>query len=678
MNLFLLDLTKHMEKIEIIPENLEKFKAVFTEKFIFLDSFAFLSSSLDKLAKNLKQSSNDQFYRLKREFPDHYSMLSDKGAYFYDYASSYDVFSEEVLPPKNEFYSQLKEEHISEENYRRAQKVFKTTKCKNLHDYMELYVKTDTIILCDVFENFRNLCLTYYNIDPCHYMSLPAFAWDAMLKMTGINLEYINDIEQYTFVEENLRGGVTTINHRLFTANNKYLDNYDPQKPSSFIIYIDANNLYGAGMMSKLPYGGFRWLETDEIDNLDIKTINSDGEICYILEVDLDYPKHLHDNHSDYPLAVEKKIITEDQISPVNQEFLKINKEKFRPSTKLVPDLHNKIKYVCSLRNLQLYLNKGLVLKKIHRVLVANQKNYMSSYIEFNSLKRQAAKTDFEKDFFKLLNNSVYGKFIESVRKRTNVEVVRDIKRAKKLTSKPQFIGFNILDKDVTLVQTTKKKIKLDKPLSSGFMVLENAKYIMYDFWYNTLKPKYGSKIKLLLSDTDSFIYGVYTEDAYKDLHDMRNLMDLSGYEKDTVLGKFSDKSNKKVPGKFSDEKPLEIIKEVVANKPKMYSIITKKIFCLTKDKIAHHLCDENCRNGHSATAKGVPRVAKQKIAHQDYKDVLLTSGTSMVSAQSIRTINNSLYGIKTTNRGLSAYDDKKYILDDKICTLSYGHYKLV
>ena len=105
----------------------------------------------------------------------------------------------------------------------------------------------------------------------------------------------INDIEQYTFVEENLRGGVTTINHRLSTTNNKYLDNYDPQKPSSFIIYIDANNLYGAGMMSKLPYGGFRWLETDEIDNLDIKTIDSDGEICYILEVDLDDPKHLHD-----------------------------------------------------------------------------------------------------------------------------------------------------------------------------------------------------------------------------------------------------------------------------------------------------------------------------------------------------------------------------------------------
>ena len=338
--------------------------------------------------------------------------------------------------------------------------------------------------------------------------------------------------------------------------------------------------------MSKLPYGGFRWLETDEIDKLDIKTINSDGEICYILEVDLEYPKHLHDIHSDYPLAVEKKIITEDQIIPVNQEFLKINKEKFRPSTKLVPDLHNKIKYVCSLRNLQLYLNKGRVLKKIHRVLVANQKNYMSSYIEFNSLKRQAAKTDFEKDFFKLLNNSVSGKFIESVRKRTNLEVVRDIKRANKLTSKPQFIGFNILDKDVTLVQTTKRKIKLDKPLSSGFMVLENAKYIMYDFWYNTLKPKYGSKIKLLLSDTDSFIYGVYTEDAYKDLHDMRSLMDLSGYEKDTVLGKFSDKSNKKVPGKFSDEKPLEIIREVVANKLTMHSIITKKSFVRKKTKV--------------------------------------------------------------------------------------------
>ena len=187
------------------------------------------------------------------EFPENFKILADKGVYFYDYAKSFSVFSEKILPPKEAFYSQLSEEHISDEDYYRAQSVYQVMGCKSLLDYMELYVKTDTLILCDVFENFRCLCLKEYGLDPCHYVSLPAFSWDAMLKMTGVEIEYIQDIDQYTFIEENLRGGITTINHRLFTANNKFLDDYDPEKPSSFINYIDCNNLYGSGMMKKLP-----------------------------------------------------------------------------------------------------------------------------------------------------------------------------------------------------------------------------------------------------------------------------------------------------------------------------------------------------------------------------------------------------------------------------------------
>ena len=212
---------------------------------MFLDSFSFLSSSLDSLAKNLKKSGQDKFRSLKREFPKHQEILSEKGVYFYDYATSFAVFSEKSLPPKEAFYNQLREEHISDEDYDRAKMVYERTGCETLLDYMELYVRTDALLLCDIFENFREVCLSYYSLDPCHYMSLPAFSWDAMLKMTGVKLEYITDIEHYTLVEKNLRGGVTTINHRLFTANNKYLDDYDPDKPSTYIIYIDANNLYG-------------------------------------------------------------------------------------------------------------------------------------------------------------------------------------------------------------------------------------------------------------------------------------------------------------------------------------------------------------------------------------------------------------------------------------------------
>ena len=668
-----------MEKIDVIPENLEKFKAVFTDNFIFLDSFAFLPTSLDQLAENLKSSGIESFTRLKKEFPKHYQQLANKGVYFYDYANSFSVFSETSLPPQEAFYSKLREEGISDEDYSRALNVYKTTGCQNLLHYMQLYVKTDAVILCDVFESFRKLCMEYYGLDCCHYMSLPGFSWDAMLKMTGVQLEYMTDLSMYTFIEDNLRGGVTTTNHRHFKANNQYLDDFSSEEPSSFIHYVDSNNLYGASMSQKMPTGNFRWLDKSDIDQMDVSKIDADGSTCYIIEVDLEYQQSLHDYHNDYPLAVESKMITEEQLSPFNKTFLKNNKEKFKSTRKLCPDLHDKYNYVCSLKNLQLFLQHGLKLKKIHRVLAADQSNFLKPYIDFNSEKRQKATSKFEQDFFKLANNSIYGKFIESLRNRTNVDIVKDEKTAKRLTSKPQFLGFHILDDQITIVQSIKRTLTLNKPIACGFIVLENAKYIMGDFWYGVMKPRYGDKIKLLLSDTDSFIYAVYTADGYKDLYDLRNYMDLAEYRKDTCIGKFHDPTNKKVPGKFSDEKPTEIISEVIALKPKMYSVLTKKLVCKKSTDRNHsdHSCTKKCFNGHAVTAKGITKTAQKSISHEDYRDVLVSKTTTMSTARTIRSFNHKLYSIVIQKRGLSAYDDKKYILVDGVNTLSYGHYRI-
>eukprot|EP00116_Pleurobrachia_bachei_P000372 sb/3460634/ len=709
LNLFIRDLIRSCEeeamqdedletggksKISLIPENLEKIKAVFTEKFTFLDSFAFMSTSLDKLAKNLKTSGIDKFTHLKQQFPDQYKLLSEKGVFFYDYASTFDVFEEKVLPAKESFYSQLTETHISDKEYERAQEVYKTMECKSLLDYMELYVLTDTLQLCDIFENFRDMCLNSHYLDPCHYVSLPAFAWDAMLRMTGVKLEVLTDIDMYTFVEQGLRGGVTTVNHRYFKANNWYLENFDPEVPSSFIHYVDANNLYGAAMMNKMPTKNFRWLEEEEIESFDVLSTSADRDKCYILEVDLEYPEALHDYHTDFPLAVEGKQIQEAQLSDYNRQFLEQHGEEaqlsdynrqfleqhgetFSPSRKLVPDLNDKTRYTCSLKNLQLFLKHGLVLNKIHRDLVADQEDFMTKYISYNSAKRQQATDDFSKDFWKLCNNAVYGKFIESVRNRTDVKVVTDEKMALKLTSKPQYLGMHRLDDDIALVQCTKRKIVLNKPITCGFMVLENAKHIMYEFWYDVLKPRYGSNIKLMLSDTDSFVYAVYTEDGYKDLFEMKELMDLAGYHPDTALGKFRDPENKKVPGKFSDEMPTSVIREVVSLKPKMYSIATRELICPVKYKNPSHLCVPECEMGHSARAKGVSSTAKKHITHEDYKRTLFERGTTMTKSRAIRTLNNELYSVEICKRGLSAFDDKKFILEDGISTLSYGHYKL-
>lgn len=168
-------------------------------------------------------------------------------------------------------------------------------------------------------------------------------------------------------------------------------------------------------MSKKLPTKGFRWLDQKEINELDILNIDPEGDICYILEVDLNYPQHLHDSHSDFPLAVQRKTIEKEQLSSFNLKFLEKNKEKFKSSKKLCPDLHHKKNFVCSLKNLQFCMKEGLELKNIHRVMVAEQSNFMQPYIEFNSTKRQASKSKFEQDFFKLANNSVYGKFIEGM-----------------------------------------------------------------------------------------------------------------------------------------------------------------------------------------------------------------------------------------------------------------------
>ena len=226
--------------------------------------------------------------------------------------------------------------------------------------------------------------------------------------------------------------------------------------------------------------------------------------------------------------------------------------------------------------------------------------------------------------------------------------------------------GFRVLDAEVSLVQSSKRVVVLNKPIACGFMVLENAKCIMGAFWYKVLKPKYGSDLKLLLSDTDSFIYAVYTDDGYKDLAALGDYMDLSGYNLKTPLGKYYNSENRKVPGKFSDERPNEIIKEVIALKPKMYSLRTKNLLCPTIQS-----------DWHSATVKGVSKTAKKNISHDDFMGVLKNQNATTCINRSIRSFNRTLYSIEVKKRSLFAYDDKKFILENGIDTLSYGHHSI-
>ena len=322
----------------------------------FIDSFKFMSTSLEKLVNNLPK---DDFINLSLYYSgDKFNLLTSKGVYPYEYMDSLEKLKETKLPPKEAFYSRLNDGDISNEDYTHAQKVWRTFKMEYFKDYHELYNKVDVLLLADVFENFRNICLKNYELDPAHYYTAPGLAWDAALKVTDVNLELLSDIDMLLMVEKGIRGGVSMVSNRYGKANNKYMgDKFNYNEPSKYIQYLDANNLYGWAMSKPLPTHGFKWMKTSELETWELHS-------C-ILEVDLEYPKKLHDLHNDYPLAPEQ---------------IKVNRVE-----KLTPNLWNKKKYVIHYENLKQYLNFGLKLTKIHKGIKFEESQWLKKYIALNT-----------------------------------------------------------------------------------------------------------------------------------------------------------------------------------------------------------------------------------------------------------------------------------------------------
>ena len=237
-------------------------------------------------------------------------MLLRKGVYPYEYVDGWNKFNEKLIPSKELFYSNLTLENISEVDYMHANNVFKTFELSNLGDYHDLYVRSDTLLLADVFENFRNACLSNYELDPAYFVSLPGLAWQACLKKTNVELELLTDYDMLLMIEEEIRGGICYAIQRYAKANNKYMKDYDKKKKSSYIQYLDANNLYGKAMTEKLPVRGFRWM--DDISRMDedfVRSYDKNDNKGYILEVDVDYPNKLQNLHNDLPFLPERMVI---------------------------------------------------------------------------------------------------------------------------------------------------------------------------------------------------------------------------------------------------------------------------------------------------------------------------------------------------------------------------------
>ena len=337
------------ENIDCIPNNEEKYisfsKTIVTGqytnkkgevknktfKIVFKDSLKFMSSSLEALVNNLPK---DAFKNLLKYFtPKQAEILKQKGFYPYEYMDSIEKFNDPKPPLQGAFYSKLSGKGICNKNYSHVWKVWNSFNMKIFKEYHELYNITDVLLLADVFENFRDLCLKIYGLDPVYYFMAPGLAWDACLKITGIELELLSDSNMLLMFEKGIRGGISIISNRYGEANNKYMrKGFNKNKPSKYLMYLDANNLYGCGMSMKLPTHGFKWLTGGEMEKIYENRHNLKKIPC-ILEVDIEYPENLHDLHNDYPLCPEK-VKCKNGVE------------------KLIPNLRNKKKYVLHYKNL--------------------------------------------------------------------------------------------------------------------------------------------------------------------------------------------------------------------------------------------------------------------------------------------------------------------------------------
>lgn len=626
---------KDKKQVNILPNNEQSFKSFTVGNLHFTDSMSHLPSSLESLLKNLPNDKKIFLRELAKDYEE-FEIMNKKNLFPYEW---FDDIEKLKIPIKNlkqeHFKNKLSKQELTDIQWVSIKYIIKKVGMKTFEDYHNFYLDIDVSGLADVMENYIDISIENYGLDPCYYVGTPSFGWDAMLLKTGIELEFLKDIEMYLFYERGIRGGQSVIFEKFCKGNNKYLSDYDPNLKNIFISYLDANNLYGWAMIKKLPYSGFQWV--DPLTEDFIMNYEESNEKGYTLEVDLHYPKELHDVHNDYPLAPEKI--------------------KLGICEKLCGTFYDKKDYVVDIRNLQFYLKQGMKLIKVNRVIEYNHKTWLKPWIDFNTEKRKKAKNDFEKDYFKLMNNSVFGKTMENVRGRINLKVAFDDVYQKKYQSKPNWKStkpYHIDNKTFSIMNLSKTTVNLDKPIYAGFSILDLSKLHMYDFHYNVMKPKYGDKIQLLMTDTDSFVYKIETEDFYKDMYDDKDNYDMSEYDKDY---QYYDETNKKVLGKFKDEKPKSTISEFVGVRPKCYSMM--------------------CNDGENTKKlKGVPKVVvKKDIIHNDYKKCVLENKPLQVEINAIRCKGLNNYSLTQTKKALSNTDDKRVWNDIK--SLAYGHYSL-
>ena len=526
---------------------------------------------------------------LKIGSPDKWKYLRKQLAYPYEFFNSIEEYQKPVGKlKKQDFFSKLRNGYPDYEEIERTKKIIILINFKNGEELTGIYLKSDVLLPACVFEKFIKISVNEYGINPLYCVSLPGYTWQCGLKYTGIKLQTLQDKDMILLLENNIRGGITSV------MGDRYVISDENKK----ILYVDAINLYGHSMSEPLPYDEIKF---DNIVKLkDILDTPDDNDIGYFIEVGSKYPDNVKEKTRHIPFAPENKKIHLDDFS----DYMKtIKPDTYTQTKKLICDYSDKTNYLVHYRMLKFYVRDGMIVEKVHNVVSFKQSRWLGKYISFNTQKQNRVKNDFEKDVYKLLNKAFYGKTMESVRNRLKKMLKKDdYREIIRQQSKLPFNGIYKSYENCNSYTFKQNDVLMDKPIYLGFSVLELTKLLMYETYYDKLQQYFvQEKIQLLYMDTDSFVLSVNTKDIIENLKDLEDIFDFINIDENHQL--FSNK-NKKVIGKYKIETPKNIwIDEFVCLRSKMYAF--------------------NCGNDNKIKLKGISKNQSKNIKFGEYKKCL-------------------------------------------------------
>ena len=599
----------------------------------------------------------------------------------------YEAFTDEVTDAFKADFEKKKEVYFE---------VIKQFNIRTVKEYALLYVRMDGLQLMDILQQMRAVYKKVHDFDMFQYFGLPSFSWATFVKRMESHdcrpeLFKEGEMDKVCFFRRAIRGGCSGIMLRHCRPNNKYTEGFDPSKPHSYCLYYDANNLYGWSMSQYLPEKNFQWvreelykdIEDDPeafIEWLEDRYGDDKRKGCYVM-CDIHAPPEIHDKTAYYPLAPESGNITEEFLSEYQKEMHRNAGSKHDPkSPLLLQTLLPKKRYVTYYKNLLFYLKKGMKITKIYKVMEFDEAKVMEPSIAINQAEREKANNDADKNSWKTLNNSSFGKTLENQQNYTEEKFVNNGEDFNKVVRDPGFDGYVFHSDNLMIAKLKHSSFAFNKPIYLGATITELAKLHMYEFFYDVLCDHFGwENVHLCMTDTDSLLVEVVIPkektDANEDwdIYDEINLIqdkydcpiDTSAFSRTVIEERGIRGDHNKKIGYFKSEVGSSIISEFVGLRAKCYS------YTIQDDPEPHMRC------------KGTPKSAMElSIRHNNYLQCIWHNNMpenirQHVSFSKIQSKDHQIYSLSTSKVSLSCNDSKRFIMEDNIHTLPYGHYAI-